>query len=199
MTQSNTQHERSPTSLRTLVLNADGRPISTWPLNLIPAQDAVTAAWLDRAIVVEEWPEAFFHSPSTTIAVPKVMMLREYAHVNAAPKFCRRSVLLRDRYCCQYCGKLFTDDELTYDHVVPRSRGGRTEWTNIVSACVECNKNKRDQDARWSAPKGSGLRPLKPPRVPSPAELLRAGLQFLPNDVRDDFGSWLYWNVELER
>ena len=192
--------ERSPTTLRTLVLNADGRPLATWPLNLIPAQDAVTAAWLDKAIVVEEWEGAFFRSPTITIAVPKVMMLREYAHVGAEPKFCRRSILLRDRFCCQYCGQRFTDEELTYDHVVPRSKGGQTEWTNIVSACVECNKNKRNLDANHSGRKARGdFRPLRPPRAPTPAELLRAGLEFLPNDVRADFGSWLYWNVELGR
>lgn len=191
--------ERSPTSLRTLVLNADGRPLSTWPLNLISAQDAVTAAWLDKAVVVEEWPGAFFRSPSTTIAVPKTMMLRAYAHVGSEPKFCRRSILLRDNYRCQYCGEEFSDGELTYDHVIARSRGGKTEWTNIVSACVACNKTKRDALPRYSDRKRTALRPLKPPRAPTAAELLRAGLRFLPNDVREDWGSWLYFNVELER
>jgi 5-methylcytosine-specific restriction endonuclease McrA len=200
MTQTSTAlKERSPQSLRTLILNADGMPLSTWPLNLISAQDAVTSAWLGKAIVVEEWPGAFFHSPTTTVAVPKTMMLREYAHVGQSPKFCRRSILLRDRFTCQYCGQPFPEGELTYDHVIPRSLGGETRWENIVSACVECNKAKRDALPRWSARKGSGLRPLKPPRQPSTAELLRAGLELLPNDVREDWGSWLYHGVELER
>lgn len=190
--------ERSPTSLRTLVLNADGRPLSTWPLNLISAQDAVTATWLDKAVVVEEWPGAYFRSPSTTIAVPKTMMLRSYASIGSAPKFCRRSILLRDNYRCQYCGQEFPDGELTYDHVVPRSRGGKTEWANIVSACVACNKAKRDALPRFSGRKLSGLRPLKPPRAPTASELLRAGLRFLPNDVRECWGEFLYWNVELK-
>ncbi len=192
--------ERSPLSLRTLILNADGRPLSTWPLNLISAQNAVTAAWLGKAIVVEEWPDAYFRSPSTTIAVPKTMMLREFAHVGQSPKFCRRSILLRDRFTCQYCGKTFPESDLTYDHVVPRSKGGVTVWDNIVSACVECNKAKRDALPKWSAQRGgNGLRPLKPPRQPTTAELLRAGLELLPNDIREDWGSWLFHNVELER
>lgn len=190
--------ERSPTTLRTLILNADGRPLATWPLNLISAQEAVTAAWLDKAIVVEEWPGAFFRSPSLTIAVPKVMLLREYAAIGSAPKFCRRSILLRDKFRCQYCGQPFASEDLTYDHVTPRSRGGTTCWENIVSACVPCNKAKRDRDANHSGRKARGeFRPLRPPRQPTAAELLRAGLEFLPNDVRDDFGSWLHWNVEL--
>jgi hypothetical protein len=72
---------------------------------------------------------------------------------------------------------------------VPRSKGGKTEWTNILSACVACNAHKKD---------GDHLRPLKLPRRPTTAELLRAGLEFLPSDLREDFGSWLYWDTELE-
>lgn len=192
------EKERSPLTLRTLVVNADGRPLPTWPLNILSAQDAVTDAWLDKAVVVEEWPGAFFRSPTVTIAVPKVMMLRQYAQIDGVPKFCRRSVLLRDRYRCQYCGARFPEQELTYDHVVPRSKGGRTVWDNIVMACVACNSAKKNRDANLSGRKAKGdFRPLRAPRVPTAAELMRAGLEFLPNDVREDFGSWLYHNVEL--
>jgi 5-methylcytosine-specific restriction endonuclease McrA len=187
--------------LRTLVLNADYRPLSTWPLSLIPAQDAVSALWRERVDVVEAWEDAFFRSPSITIAVPKVVALRQYAPVAGEPKFCRRSILLRDRYCCQYCGEAFPSHELTYDHVIPRAAGGKTEWTNIVTACLRCNGIKGNRLPNYSGRKGAAgsLRPLKEPRRPSTAELLRAGLEFLPNDVRDDFGSFLYWTVPLER
>lgn len=191
--------ERSPLRLRTLVLNADARPLSTWPLSVVPAQDAVSALWRQRASVVENWDGAFFRSPSTTIAVPKVVMLREYAHLGAEPKFCRRSILLRDRYRCQYCGEQFPGPELTFDHLVPRAKGGKTRWDNIVSACLRCNALKADRPAQQRGRRGvaGSLRPLREPRQPTAAELLRAGLEFLPNDVRDDFGSFLYWNVEL--
>lgn len=175
-------------SLRTLVLNADARPLSTWPLSLIDSRDAVSALWRDRVTVLEDWPDAFFRSPSTTIAVPKVVMLREYAPISGNPKFCRRSILLRDRFCCQYCGESFASEDLTYDHVRPRSRGGKTEWNNIVTACLRCNALKADKPI---------MQPKKAPRQPTNIELLQAGLAFLPNDVREDFSSWLYWNVEL--
>jgi HNH endonuclease len=91
---------------------------------------------------------------------------------------------------------------LTFDHVVPRSRGGKTVWTNILSACLRCNGQKGSTSPNHSGrvrsvdPKGR-MRPLKEPRRPSAAELLRAGLEFLPNDLREDFGSFLYWNVPL--
>ena len=183
------QHETQLRPLQTLVLNADGRPLSTWPLSLVPAQDAVHALYRDRVTVIENWPGAFFRSPSTQIAVPKVVALRRYAPVSSAPKFCRRSILLRDRYRCQYCGEQLPAHELTFDHFVPRSKGGKTEWTNILSACVACNAHKKD---------GDHVRPLKLPRRPTTAELLRSGLEFLPSDLREDFGSWLYWDTELE-
>lgn len=180
------------TALRALVLNSDFRPLSTWPLSLISAQDAVHAVYRDRVSVIETWQDAFFHSPSTTIAVPKVVALREYAPISAAPKFCRRSILLRDRYRCQYCGEQFASQDLTFDHYVPRADGGKTVWDNILTACLSCNGLKANKAAHT-------MRPLKRPRRPTTAELLKAGLEFLPNDLREDFGSWLYWQTPLER
>lgn len=182
---------------QTLVLNADFQPMSTWPLSLISAQAAIGAIWRDRVTVVDEWPE-FFHSPSRRIPVPKVVALRHYAPINAAPKFCRRSILLRDRFRCQYCGNKFDGSDLTFEHVVPRAAGGKTEWDNILSACVKCNVAKRDGMPDYSARKGHALRPLKVPRQPTTAELLRAGLEFLDETTRADFGSWLYWSTELQ-
>lgn len=185
------------TARRTLVLNADFRPLSTWPLSLVTAQEAITIIYRDRASVVEEWDEVF-RSPSCAIRVPKVIALREYSHISADPKFCRRSILLRDRFCCQYCGQQFRSEELTFDHVVPRSAGGQTVWTNILTACVKCNTAKGASVANHSGRKGNGsLRPLKTPRRPTSMELMRAGLEFLDPAVRADFASYLYWNTEL--
>lgn len=186
------------TALRTLVLNADFRPLNTYPLSIIPAQEAISAIWRDRASVVEEW-DAVFRSPSIEIRVPKVMALRAYAHIDTVPKFCRRSILLRDRFRCQYCGEQFQAADLTFDHVVPRAKQGKTEWTNILSACIPCNALKRDSLPNYSGRKrGPEMRPLKQPRQPTSAELLRSGLEFLDPAIRADFASYLYWNVELK-
>jgi 5-methylcytosine-specific restriction endonuclease McrA len=185
------------TALRTLVLNADFRPLNTYPLSIVSAQDAIVAVYRDRAAVVEEW-DAVFRSPSCEIKIPKVIALRDYAHISAVPKFCRRSILLRDRFRCQYCGEQFQAQDLTFDHVVPRAKGGLTEWTNILSACIPCNGLKRDSHANYSGRKGAGvLRPLKAPRQPTSSELLRSGLEFLDPAIRADFSSYLYWNAEL--
>jgi len=189
--------------LQSLVLNADCRPLSTWPLSLIPAQDAVHAWYRERVTVLENWPDEFFHSPSVTIPVPKVVILREYAPISGTPKFCRRSILLRDRYSCCFCGQRFPSNDLTFDHLIPRSSGGKTTWDNILTCCLRCNGIKANNMPNFSGRRGEiskdgRLRPLKLPRCPTTAELLRAGLEFLPNDVRSDFGDYLYWNVELE-
>lgn len=186
------------TDRRTLVLNSDFRPLATYPLSLITGQEAVKAVYRDRAVVVEEWDEVF-RSPSVEIRVPKVVALRHWVPINAQPKFCRRSILLRDRFCCCYCGNRFESHELTFDHVIPRASGGTTCWENILSCCVECNKRKRDRPADWSGRKGSGMRPLKTPRQPTAMELLRAGMQFIGAEIKEDFGSWLYWSAELSR
>lgn len=194
-------------TLMTLVLNADYQPLSTWPLSLIPATEAITKLWKDRAQIVETWKDAFgneavFRSPSTHIPAPKVVVLKDYVDVSSDPKFSRRSILLRDRYCCQYCGKRFPANELTFDHLIPRAHGGKTVWNNIVMACAPCNAKKADKLPEFSGRKGTkrgnGLRPLKMPHQPTNAELLKAGLEFLPEHLREDFGSYLYWSAELE-
>jgi 5-methylcytosine-specific restriction endonuclease McrA len=106
-----------------------------------------------------------FRSPSIKMRVPKVIALDAYCPTNAAPKFCRRSILLRDRFRGQYYGERFPSAELTFDHVVPHSAVGQTVWENILSAYVECNK--RNQPANWSGRKGDGLWPLNPPQQPT--------------------------------
>lgn len=189
------------TTLRCLLLNADYRPLATWPLSLVTAREGVSAVLSDNAAVIEEW-DAVFRSPSIEVRVPKVIALRQYAPIDAAPKFCRRSILLRDRFRCQYCGEQFPSHELTFDHVIPRASGGQTVWENILSCCVRCNTLKRDQPANYSGRRGKAcptgsLRPLKPPRQPTTAELLRAGLEFLDAETRADYGSFLYWNASL--
>ncbi len=185
------------TERRALVLNADFRPLSVYPLSIVTAQEAIVAVVRDRVSVVEEWPEVF-RSPSAQIQVPRVIALREYVQVNSVPKFCRRSILLRDRFCCQYCGEQFRSADLTFDHVVPRSAGGQTVWANILTCCIKCNTLKKNSFPNYSGKKGAGLRPLKMPRQPTAAELMRAGLQFLDPAIRCDFGSYLYWNADLE-
>src|SRR5438477_6148794 len=120
-----------------LVLNADYRPVSYFPLSLWSWQDAVQAVFGDRVEVVAEYDQPI-RSPSTTMKLPSVVALRSYIALPRRPAFSRANLFLRDQFRCQYCGQRFKSEQLTFDHLVPRSRGGRATWTNIVTACMAC-------------------------------------------------------------
>lgn len=181
-----------------LVLNADYRPLSTWPLSRMTVHEAAVAVYKERVSLVEDWGDVFRHAGGS-MPVPKVVALRAYVHVHAQPKFCRRSIYLRDRHCCQYCGERFPTSELTFDHVLPKSKGGQTTWENVLTCCVRCNVGKRDSLVTHGSRRGDrgAWRPLKMPRQPTSFELLKAGLEFLDPSVLADWGSYLYWNAEL--
>jgi len=124
-----------------LVLNADFRPLSYFPLSLWPWQEAVKAVFLGRVNIVSEY-ETTIRSPSRRMRLPSVISLKEYVPAERRPAFTRFNVFLRDRFSCQYCAQPFPTPELTFDHIIPRSRGGATTWTNVVTACGCCNLAK---------------------------------------------------------
>src|SRR5882757_4765040 len=107
-----------PTGFPALVLNADYRPLSYYPLSLWPWQEAVKAVFLDRVEVVAEY-EHKVHSPSFEMRLPSVISLRDYVSQDRPPAFTRFNVFLRDGFACTYCG---THDDLTFDHLTPRSK-----------------------------------------------------------------------------
>jgi 5-methylcytosine-specific restriction endonuclease McrA len=128
----------------TLILNADGLPLSVVPLSTLPWQAAIKLMFLEGASVLAEYESWDVHSPSTTIHVPAVLMLRDYKNVARGVKFSKANVFLRDDHKCQYCGVKAADlnGPLTLDHVVPRFHGGKTRWENVVAACSKCNLEK---------------------------------------------------------
>ncbi len=109
----------SPNSWPALVLNADFRPLSYFPLSLWPWQETVKAVFLERVNIVSEYEE-FVHSPTMAMRLPSVISLKEYIATARRPAFTRFNVFLRDRFVCQYCGDSFPSHDLTFDHVVPR-------------------------------------------------------------------------------
>src|SRR5688572_31669951 len=121
-----------------LVLNADFRPLSYYPLSLWSWQDAIKAVFLERVNIVSEY-EVAVHSPSFTMKLPSVVSLKTYVKPARHPAFTRFNVFLRDRFQCQYCG---AGEDLTFDHLVPKAHGGQTTWDNVVAACSSCNLKK---------------------------------------------------------
>ena len=175
-----------------LVLNADFRPLSYFPLSLWAWQDAVKAVFLDRVSVLSEY-EHEVHSPNLTMRLPSVIALREYIPATRRPAFTRFNVFLRDHFACQYCGDGFPAPELTFDHVIPRSRGGRTTWENVVAACGPCNLRKANK-----LPRECHMIPRVAPRQPTSWELQDNGRSFPPNHLHQSWRDYLYWDSELE-
>ncbi|MCC1491628.1 HNH endonuclease [Cognatishimia sp. F0-27] len=187
-----TNFTRAPGALRhypALVLNADYRPLSYYPLSLWSWQDAVKAAFLDRVDIVAEYEEVV-RSPSMTLKIPSVVVLKDFVKPQKRVAFTRFNLFLRDEFRCQYCG---SRGELTFDHVVPRAAGGRTSWENVVAACAPCNLRKGSKSLRQV---GFALR--KPPRRPGAQELLNLGRKFPPNHLHESWMDFLYWDAELE-
>jgi len=175
-----------------LVLNADFRPLSYFPLSLWSWQDAVKAVFLERVNIVSEY-DNIVRSPSVAMRLPSVIALKRYIPVSRRPAFTRFNVFLRDCFSCQYCGDDFPAHDLTFDHLIPRSRGGHTAWTNVVTACSVCNLRKGNR-----LPRESGMYPLTPPNQPSTRQLQLNGRIFPPNYLHHSWGDFLYWDTELE-
>ena len=136
----------------------------------------------------------WIHTVRLTIAVPRIVRLLFYDNLpRGSVTFNRRNIYARDGNRCQYCGKRFSTSELSLDHIVPRSQGGKATWTNIVCACVKCNVKKGGRPPAQAHMKLIS-KPVKPKR--SPAISLKLG------DGR--YRSWkqfldhAYWSVELK-
>ncbi|MCE2522038.1 MAG: HNH endonuclease [Rhodobacteraceae bacterium] len=172
-----------------LVLNADYRPLSYFPLSLLSWQDSVKAAFQKRVEVVSEY-EAVVRSPSIEFRLPSVVALRNFVKPAKSTAFTRFNLFLRDEFRCQYCG---SEGEMTFDHVIPRSRGGKTVWANVVAACATCNLAKGNR-----LPSECNLALRRTPVQPTVMQLLNAGRKFPPDYLHVSWIDFLYWDAELE-
>lgn len=169
-----------------LVLNADFNPISVFPLSTWGFERTLRNVMKGRITVLEEY-DVTLRSPTFEYRPPSVIALKQYVNKPKRIVFSRLNIFLRDKYCCQYCGKQFTTNELTFDHVVPRALGGKTEYSNIVSACVSCNTRKGSKQ---------DMKPINYPREPKISEL--ATSLNSREKLHESWLSYLYWNLPLE-
>ena len=172
-----------------LVLNADYRPLSYYPLSLWCWQDAVKSVFLDRVSIVTNY-DRIIRSPSFQMNLPSVIALKNFVKPQKNPNFTRFNVFLRDKFTCQYCGD---KKDLTFDHLLPKSKGGETNWLNVVTACSICNVKKGGR-----LYEKSGMVLFNKPYSPSIEDLHNNGRNFPPNFLHDSWMDYLYWDVELE-
>jgi 5-methylcytosine-specific restriction endonuclease McrA len=179
----------NPESCPALVLNADYRPLSYYPLSVWCWQDTVKAVFLERVNIVSEY-DRIVHSPSLAFRLPSVVSLKTYVKPARHPAFTRFNVFLRDRFSCQYCT---AREDLTFDHLVPRSKGGQTTWENVVTACAPCNLKKGGKLALEAR-----MAPFKKPYRPTVQQLHSNGRLFPPNYLHHSWQDYLYWDAVLE-
>ncbi len=143
---------------RALLLNA-----SYEPLRAVRWQRAIVLLFSHKVDVVEEY-DHYVHSPSRSLRVPSILRLRSYVKTRCrhAVRFSRENIFARDRFICQYDGRRHPREQLTLDHVIPRNKGGPTEWENIVTCCIPCNRRKGAK-----SPAQIGFRLLRRPGRPS--------------------------------
>ena len=171
----------------TLLLNA-----SYEPLRIIPWKKALTLLFSGKVEVIEEYDDKV-HSITFAVKLPSIIRLLKYVRVKNLNrvKFSRANIYARDDYTCQYCGKKFPSEDLTFDHVTPVALGGQKRWDNIVSACFRCNHKKGGR-----TPEEAGMRLIRQPTEPHwlPAFHVTFRLKSPPQSWRD----YLYWNIELD-
>ncbi|MBL9038068.1 MAG: HNH endonuclease [Archangium sp.] len=179
--------------METLVLNAAFQPVAR-----ISWQRAISLLFLGKVEVIEAYEDKTIRSISFEVKMPSVVrfmrLLRRHTPV---VRFSRENVYARDAGRCQYCASKVSRSEATYDHVVPRSQGGRTHWENIVIACVPCNQKKGGRTPEQAR---MALRsvPLKPSRLP---DSVRIGFMFhkgMPASWQNWLRDLTYWYGDLE-
>lgn len=177
----------------TLVLSAWYEPVAR-----IPWQRAITLLLAGKVEVVDEYPDRPVRSTHISFKMPAVVrFLRALVSRKRGVRFNRHNVYLRDQGRCQYCARSVGRAAATYDHVTPRTQGGRTCWDNVVIACVSCNQNK---GGRTPGQAKMALRsvPVKPKRI---ADTLRLRIGFndgMPRSWRTWLRDFSYWNGALD-
>lgn len=170
---------------RTLLLSQGYEPIS-----IISWQKAICLLTLGKVEVIETY-ERDIRSVQLVLKMPAVVRLvRAIRRYPRQVKFSRQNVLARDRWRCQYCSEKRPSHELTYDHVIPRSQGGRTEWENIVAACVDCNARKANR-----TPEQARMRLRRVPHRPSWVPIFT--LTISRSSVPDAWRDYCYWTGDL--
>ena len=188
----------------TLVLNRNWQPVNVatvaralvllWneAARVVDCEDYQTYTWSDWSALRPREGDAFIQTVRLRLRVPEVIVLADYDRLpEAAVSFSRRNIFKRDHWACQYCLRQPGGDELTIDHVVPRSQGGQSTWDNCVLACIDCNKRKADR-----TPEQARMKLRKPPVRPQWKPMYARHSERIASWSK--FVSEAYWNVSLE-
>jgi len=181
------------------------------PIGLCSWQDAMIDWCNGKIEILETYEDKILHAGydrhletfKTAMEMPAVVRLTGFIapkkkHLKFYQPFTRKNIYVRDAGKCQFCGSKLSMKEMTLDHVMPKSRGGHTNWTNIVCACVKCNSKKADR-----TPTEAGMKLRKKPFAPKVADNYLDGcikrLKAIPSVVDNKkWREYIYWNVEIQ-
>lgn len=159
-----------------LILNQDYQPLS-----VVNVKKSLMLLFLEKAEMLHNRPEYKIRTVRSSFDYPSVIRLRNYARIPYKNiVLSRKNILKRDRHKCQYCNKA---DKLTIDHVIPKSRGGKDIWENLVTACTVCNHKKGNR-----TPKEAGMKLARKPYRPNHIIFLRD----FYGKVDDEWKPYLY-------
>jgi 5-methylcytosine-specific restriction endonuclease McrA len=178
--------------METLVLDQSYLPVAR-----VHWQRAITLFFMGKVEIVDEYEDQEIHSMTFSMKMPSIVrFIRSIRSKKKAVKFSRENVYARDKGKCQYCGHLVARHEATYDHVVPRAAGGKTEWNNVVICCYTCNQKKSCR-----TPEQAGMRlkamPIRPKNLPD-VRITIVWRRGDPEAWRSFCRDYTYWNAELE-
>lgn len=179
--------------MNTLVLDVGFQPVA-----VVSWQRAITLFFEGKVEIIEAHEDAKVRSVTLEFKMPSIVrFLRSVRGRKRSIKFSRESVWARDRGCCQYCGANVPRGDFTYDHVIPRSQEGKTEWTNVVVSCTPCNQKKGGRTPQQA---GMALRalPVRPKTLPDVLRLTLTWQKGMPLPWRQWMRDIAYWNQELE-
>jgi 5-methylcytosine-specific restriction endonuclease McrA len=179
--------------METLVLSTAYEPIAR-----VSWQRAVTLLFAGKVEVVEEYNDREIRAITFSLRMPAVIrFLRALRGKRPRIRFSRENVYLRDHGRCQYCSLKLPRHDATYDHVVPRARGGLTNWENIVIACVSCNQRKGGRTPEQAGMK-LVMKPVRPKKLPEVIQMTFTWQKGMPESWRAWLRDFSYWNTELE-
>lgn len=151
--------------------------------------------WKELSKMIENHPHGYIHTPSMRIAIPDVIVLRKWDRLPPGNvKFTRKNIYHHYKNRCCYCGKRYDTSKLNLDHVIPRSKGGMTNWSNIVLSCIPCNQKKRNR-----TPKEANMTMEYTPNAPKwkPCHVFSLKGPAI-NSSWQKFIDTVYWNSEID-
>lgn len=169
-----------------MVLNSDYQPLSLLPLSTVSWQEAIKMVVANDARIEDKIDDLYIRSEKIKFNFPAVIILNRYIKNRHKIKLSRSNIFARDGYTCCFCKKFlfYEREKLTIDHIIPKSKGGKSVWENLVSSCIECNNKKGNKI----------IYPEKKPKKPTFQELLE---QITQMPIYIDHYSWkkylYYW------